>query len=286
MNVETYTEYTAQLGEGPLFFEGDFYWVDLMSGKLMSKDLGGVEKTLYDNKDNPVTSIVPGKDGVFRITLANGFARYENGEVVFENSFKLSDPLIRFNDGKCDSLGNFWAGTMDKSEVTPKGALYAFKADKSLVQILAGVTVSNGMCWSADQETLYYIDSPTKRVRAFDLDPINLTVSNRRSIFKLEDKDVFPDGMCIDLEGNLWVALWGGSAVICIDPQTGETLTQIDIPCLRVTSCCFGGASFDQLFITTASKNMTEKDWERYPDSGKVFKVTPGVIGLPADTYG
>ncbi|MCM8535191.1 MAG: SMP-30/gluconolactonase/LRE family protein [Lentisphaeraceae bacterium] len=286
MNLETYTEHIAKLGEGPLYHEGNFYWVDLISGTFMSKGPDGLEKTLYENAENPVTSIVPGKDGFLRLTLANGFARYVDGEVVPEQSFQLSDPLIRFNDGKCDSLGNYWAGTMDNSEITPKGALYSLRPDKTVVQVLAGVTVSNGMCWSADQETLYYIDSPTKRVRAYDLDPISLTVSNRRSIFKIEEKDVFPDGMCIDLEGNLWVALWGGSAVLCIDPETGAQLDKIDIPCLKVTSCCFGGPSFDQLFITTASKDMTDKDWERYPDSGKVFKATPGVIGLPADTYG
>ena len=286
MNIETYTESSSSLGEGPLYYEGDFYWVDLIEGKLMVKSRDGEEAVLYEDITNPATSIVPGKDGSFQLTLANGFARYADGKIVVEECFKVTDPIIRFNDGKCDSLGNFWAGTIDKNESTPKGALYALTPKKSLVQVLSGVTVSNGLCWSADQETLYYIDSPTKQVCAYDLDPVSLVISNQRSIFEIKEVDVYPDGMCIDLEGNLWVALWGGAAVICIDPESGTLLDKIDVPCIKVTSCCFGGSSFDQLFITTATKDMTDKDWEKFPDSGKVFKVAPGVIGLPADTYG
>jgi sugar lactone lactonase YvrE len=286
MPLEIFTDHISKLGEGPLYHEGRFYWVDLLSGKIHMKSSEGT-RVLYDNIENVATSIVPGHDGEFYVTLEDGFYKLaEDGSVTPVGHFSMRDKQLRFNDGKCDANGNYWAGTMDRMEETPKGALFVLTAENSVIQLLSGVKVSNGLCWSADQETFYYIDSTKKKIRAFDLNPETFELSNRRSVFQVEQTNVYPDGMCIDLDGNIWLALWNGFAVVCIDPISGEVINTIDVPCAKVTSCCFGGEAYDELYITTSSKGMSEKDWAKYPDSGKVFRTKPGVIGLPADRYG
>lgn len=286
-NVEIYSDTISELGESPLYYDGVFYWVDIARGTLTARYSNSQERVLYRNLENAPTSVVPGKDGKLYLTLANGFYSIEkSGILQLQSGFTVTDPMVRFNDGKCDPAGNYWAGTMDKSEINPKGALYVLNPEKRLTQILTGVTVSNGLCWNSDQSILYYVDSPTKRIRAFDLDMNTMTLSNRRSIFRIEDRGVFPDGMCLDSEGNIWLALWGGYSVVCVDPQRGEIRDKVNVPCSRVTSCCFGGDHFDELLITTATGGMNEKEIQKFPDSGKVFRAYIGVTGMKPDTFG
>ena len=151
--------------------------------------------------------------------------------------------------------------------------------------MLGEVAISNGLAWSADSRTLYYIDSPTRRVDAFDFDPEEGGLSNRRTAVALQDGWGYPDGMAIDAEDKLWVALWEGWGVARFDPGSGELLARIEVPVARVTSCCFGGPGYQDLYITTASRDMEAEEWKRQPEAGGLFVARPGVPGLPAARF-
>jgi sugar lactone lactonase YvrE len=125
---------------------------------------------------------------------------------------------------------------------------------------------------------MFYIDSPTRRVDAFAFDPASGAITNRRTIVQIDA--AFPDGMCIDADGNLWVALWAGWGVACFDPRDGRQLARVEVPVSDVTSCCFGGEQLDELYITTASRDLDAAGRERQPEAGGIFRVRPGVPGL------
>ena len=194
-------------------------------------------------------------------------------------------PENRFNDGKCDCSGRFWAGTMSKKldsgygDSGPAGSVYCLEPDLRISRKIENVTISNGLGWSPDNGTLYYIDSPTKTVAAYDFDRRNGGISRKRVVVELPDGFVgMPDGMCVDAEGMLWIALWGGAGVTRWDPATGGLLQKLAVPALNVTSCVFGGTKLDELFITTARLGT---DTQAYPLAGGLFRVKPGVTGLP-----
>jgi sugar lactone lactonase YvrE len=192
-------------------------------------------------------------------------------------------PTTRFNDGKCDPLGRFWAGTMDMDEKGPLGSLYMLNHQHQLTRQWLGVTVSNGLAWdmSGKQPTFYYIDSPTRQVVAFDYEPDTGSLSNRRVAIAIPDGEGFPDGMTIDSEGALWIALWQGWGVVRYNPKTGERLGKIEIPVEKVTSCTFGGPDLNDLFITTASIGLAPDARAAQPDAGAVFRVKTDSTGLP-----
>ena len=206
MDLQVVSNISSTLGEGPLYHQGYFYWVDIIEKKIHRLNPDGSEICLYEGKKAP-TSIVPGSKGELFVTLEDGYYKLGENGTERVGSFRINDSLVRFNDGKCDSNGNYWAGTMDRAEIKFKGSLYVLRPDYSMVNILAGVCVSNGMCWNASMTTFYYIDSPSKKIKAYDFDAENLRLSNKRSIYQLEEGNVYPDGMTIDMEGNLWLVI-------------------------------------------------------------------------------
>ena len=153
---------------------------------------------------------------------------------------------------------------------------------------ISGVSISNGMDWSGDKNTMYYIDSLPKKVYAFDYNEINGDISNQRVLvdFSLDERLGFPDGMCMDSRGRLWIASFFGPGITCWDPATGDKVEQIDIPVHRVTSCCFGGPNFEWLFVTSACTNVAEDEWVEFPHSGGIFVVKGlGAKGRPANQF-
>jgi sugar lactone lactonase YvrE len=187
-------------------------------------------------------------------------------------------PGIRSNDGKCDPSGRFLIGRMALDE-RPVGRLLSVGADGSSRTRVEAVSISNGLAWSADGRTLYYIDTPTRRIDAFDYDPAGGEVSNRRVHLDLGSVAGSPDGMTIDAEGCLWVALWGGSAVRRYAPD-GALMAVVSVAASQVTSCTFGGPDLSDLYITTAARDVDE------PHAGGLFRVRPGVRGMPTDVFG
>ena len=280
--MQKITRQPMQLGEGPLWHQGRLLWVDLVAGRSWQSGADG-EVLLTDRE--MLTSLVPGKDGSLYATSATGFRR---GVAAPEpiGGLAITDARLRFNDGKADPFGNYWAGTMDRSCQAPDwGTLYLLTPGGQVKPMLAGIGVSNGLAWSADGTVFYYIDSLRQKIEAFDFHPGRLEISRRRTVLDIPGQ-ALPDGMCIDRDGLLWCALWAGQSVIAVDPKRGSIEHRLAVPAYHATSCCFGGAGLDELFITTASIEVPPDRVAEFPDSGHVFRCTPGARGLPADTYG
>ncbi|MDP1926215.1 MAG: SMP-30/gluconolactonase/LRE family protein, partial [Thiobacillus sp.] len=184
-----------------------------------------------------------------------------------------------FNDGKCDPVGRFLAGTMDMNEKDASGSLYSFDG-KRVTRLLDGIRISNGLAWSVDHKTFYYIDTPTREVKAFDYDAATGQIANPRLAFYVPESLGWPDGMTSDMDGNLWVAIWGGAQITKWNPNTGELLGQIPVPALHTSSCVFGGKDMNELYITSARKGMSAEDLKKYPLSGGLFKVVTNVVGM------
>jgi sugar lactone lactonase YvrE len=191
-------------------------------------------------------------------------------------------PNNRFNDGKCDPAGRFWAGTMSINEEPNTGNVYMLGVDLSFEKKISGVSISNGMAWSADQRTFYYIDTPSFEVAAYSYDKTTGNISNKTTIMKILKEEGNPDGMTIDNEGMLWIAHWDGWQITRRDPQTGEKLLQISLPVSRVTSCCFGGENFADLYITSAREGLSDEDLQKQPLAGSLFVIRNcGYKGIP-----
>ncbi|MCA9977634.1 MAG: SMP-30/gluconolactonase/LRE family protein, partial [Anaerolineales bacterium] len=177
----------------------------------------------------------------------------------------------RFNGGYCDGDGRFWAGTMALTMEDGAGALYRLDADLSVHTMLSGVTISNGMAWSQDQRTLYYIDTPTRTVTAFDFTAETGEIGNGRVALTIPATMGYPDGMTIDRDGKLWIAHYDGGCVRRWDPETGNVLATIPLPVSKVTACTFGGPNLDRLYITTASQEMSDEQKAAEPLAGSLF---------------
>ncbi len=186
----------------------------------------------------------------------------------------------RFNDGKCDPRGRFLAGTMDLGEQDPLGSLYSFDG-KTVTKLLGGTIISNGLTWSPDYKTLYYIDTPTRIVQAFDYDLDSGAIANGRTLITIPESLGWPDGMTSDTQGNLWVAMWGGAQITKWNPNTGQLLEQIPVPAMNVSSCVFGGKNLNELYITSARKGLDEATLTRYPLTGGLFRLQTDVEGMP-----
>ena len=183
-------------------------------------------------------------------------------------------PGNRCNDGKRDPAGRFWIGTMSRSgEVVGAGALHRLENDGTLTRVLSGLTIANGLSWSPDQRTMYFIDSPTREVWAFDFDPADSAISNRRTVVKVPESLGWPDGMTIDANGNLWVAHWAAGCVARWEAKSGRLLETIATDCPHTSSCCFGGLDERDLYITTSQLGLSATELARAPLSGRLFKL-------------
>ena len=198
----------------------------------------------------------------------------------------------RWNDGKADSSGRFWGGTIGpevNSVVKPDQASF-YRIDCDLVpkKELSPVTNSNGLAWNLEDDTLYYIDTATRKIAAFDFDSVKGVISNKRIVFDLEKNNItgLPDGMTIDRDGNLWIALYSGSGVLNVNPRTGSVIRFVKLPVKDVTSVAFGGPLLDILYVTTSSRGLTSQEEAEQPYAGYVFAVHGlGVHGLIANSF-
>jgi sugar lactone lactonase YvrE len=197
----------------------------------------------------------------------------------------LPDSNMRFNDGKCDPSGRFWVGSMALDSRRKGAALYRLDSDKGIHQMLDSVTISNGIVWTADKKTMYYNDTPTMTVQAFDYDDKTGAISNRRIAIKIPRGMGAPDGMTIDSEDKLWIALWGGNAVGRFDPSTGALMQKINVPAPHVSSCAFGSEDLKTLYITTARAWVKPEKLIEFPLSGGLFAIRTEVNGVPASFF-
>ncbi|SFB29337.1 Sugar lactone lactonase YvrE [Cohnella sp. OV330] len=277
------------LGEGPWWDSnnGWLHWTDITDKKIHRLEPNAGEHRSVSMMQE-VGAFVPARTGGFICAMREGFYRYDPISQAAVPIVELEThlPGNRFNDGKCDAAGRFWAGTMDEKEEGPSGALYCLEADLGCRQVLTDVTISNGLAWSADNRTMYYIDSTTREVVAFDYDLGTGSLSAPRTAVRIGDDEGLPDGMTIDREGMLWIAIWGGGKVVRCNPATGERLQTVFVAASHVTSCAFGGERLDELYITTARQGLSERQLIDEPNAGGVFRYKTATQGYATEPFG
>ena len=282
----------AELAEGPVWDDRRrvLWWVDILAGRV--------------HRFEPASAAqAAGTDSVIEMGRAVGcVALTEQGALVVAaaDAVLLLDPrtgiretLVRFepgtanlrcNDGKCDPRGRFWVGRMALDRAP--GAASLVRLDGSTVQpVLRGLTIPNGLDWSWDGRRMYFVDSPESSITVMDFDLDTGTAGPRRVFFRTRDvaglpSSSVPDGLTIDSEGCLWVAIWGGGCVLRLAPD-GTVIARVDVPVSRVSSCVFGGDDLMELFITTAREDASDEELAAEPTAGGIFRVRPGVRGRP-----
>ncbi len=283
MSPEPISNYTSVWGEGPIWHNDRLLYVDIEDHKIISFTPSTGAEKIWDVGQR-VGTVVPrasggliwaGEKGIFSLDETSG----ESTLIIHPEAAIATN---RFNDGKCDPAGRFWAGTMDmNSPRQPVSALWCLNTDHRIEKKFAPVTISNGLVWTQDTQTFYYIDTPRKCVLAFDFDNATGNISNQRTLWDTSADPSSPDGMTIDSEDRLWVAFCHGAKVVCFDPATKKIEAQIDFPCVETTACAFGGPDLGDLYITTGIKSGLEE-----PLAGRLFVCRPGAKGVPATAFG
>jgi sugar lactone lactonase YvrE len=276
--VRCVADVKAILGEGPDWAPRDnaLYWVDIKGRRIFRLGDGKTESW-----DTPmkVGSIWPRRQGGFVAGTENGLA-FTDDFTSFD-IFASPDAALpgnRFNDGKADRQGRFWAGTMDDRERDPSGTLYRVDDDLAVTAMDGGYRVTNGPAFSPDGRTMYHSDSALQVTYTFDLDSAGNS-SNRREFLRFVKGDGYPDGMTVDAEGCLWIAFWDGWCVRRFSPQ-GERLLELAMPVQRPTSCAFGGEELKTLYITSARRDLEGTELGRQPLAGGLFAADVGVQGI------
>uniref|UniRef100_A0A7N4PWB6 Regucalcin n=1 Tax=Sarcophilus harrisii TaxID=9305 RepID=A0A7N4PWB6_SARHA len=281
IKIETVVLDTNRCGESPVWEEksNSLLYVDIPSKKIcrwnsLTKQ---VQEVIVDS---PVSSVAIRQSGGYVATVGTRFCALNWEDQSLSDLFSVDKDKKnnRFNDGKVDPAGRYFAGTMAE-EIAPavleryQGSLYALFPNGIAEKYFDNVDISNGLDWSLDHKVFYYIDSLSYSVDAFDYDLHTGKIANRRSVYKMEKEEHIPDGMCIDTEGKLWVACYNGGRVIRLDPETGKRLQTVKLPVEKTTSCCFGGKDYSELYVTSARDGLDTDELSRQPDTGKIFKV-------------
>jgi sugar lactone lactonase YvrE len=268
-------------GEGPVWNSGAdrLRWVDMLNGNVLTLDPTGSIERLHVS--GMVTALRPRAGGGLVVAVERGFAVLDPGGQVVTERTAFDDPGCRMNDGGTDRQGRFFCGSMDHDMTAPRGALYRYDPDGTISTVLTGVILSNGIAWSLDGERMYYIDSVTQRVDVFDYDTATGTPGERQVLIRVDAASGLPDGMALDSEGGIWVALYGGHAVHRYRSD-GKLDAVVELPVDLVTACAFGGADLDELYITTSRVDLAPGS---QPAAGALFLARPGVRGLPCTVF-
>jgi sugar lactone lactonase YvrE len=280
-------EEPAILGEGPLWVarENAVYWVDIFSKKLHRYGpADGVRRTW--TFETEVTSLAERQQGGLVGTVRDGFAfiHLETNTVEPVALPEADIPGNRFNDGKVDGNGRYWAGSMDDGEKLASGSLYRLDGDLSLHKMDENYSIPNGPTFSLDGKTLYHTDTAKRIIYAFDFSKDG-AISDKRIFVQLEaEEEGYPDGMTVDSENCIWLAHFAGSRITRYSPE-GEVLNVIAMPVPNITSCTFAGPDLETLYITTARHLLSDEDIRKYPLSGSLFSCKPGVTGLPTPLF-
>ncbi|MGW4028845.1 SMP-30/gluconolactonase/LRE family protein [Streptomyces sp. NPDC004838] len=276
----------AHHGEGPVWHEawGGLRWVDMLAGDVLALDRTG-GRVRRHHVGTVAAALRPRAGGGAVVALERGFALLDAAQLATGAPPSplgeiWADTAVRFNDGGCDPDGRFYCGTMAYSVAPGRGTLFRLDTDGTTVPVLTGVTISNGLVWSPDGSTAYYADTATGRVDAFDYDPA-AGLTGRRTAVRVPADAGLPDGLTVDAEGCLWVALWGGSAVHRYTPE-GRLDGVVELPVTQVTACAFGGPDLDRLYITTSRMGV---DPLHQPEAGALFRADVGVRGVPVLPY-
>jgi sugar lactone lactonase YvrE len=284
--LELVLDCQSLLGEGPCWDHHNdvLVWVDI-DGNSVHRFNPGTGKDESFRLPDAVGAAVPRASGGMMLAIGHGFSSLDLTTGAISTIAEPESGLIdnRMNDGKCDSRGRFWAGTLDKNTKPGAGALYCLDVDRRVTKMVDQVTISNGLAWSPDDSIMYFIDSATG-IDAFDFDVEACAMTKRRRLISIPKEAGLADGMCVDAEGYIWVAMWGGWGVNRYAPD-GSPAGRIEVPARFTTSCAFGGAQLTDLYITTARRTQTADELADQPNAGGIFRCSPGVAGLPTSAY-
>lgn len=281
-------EIQAALGEGAIWNNKtqEFYWVDIEGKTFNIYNPSSNSNKVIETPSRPGT-VVPFTETEVIVGLEDGVHSLNTytGKTTLITNMSTELEGSRLNDGKCDPSGRLWVGSMHFNQIKGAAKLFMINSEGKYTVKKDSVTISNGIVWTADKKTMYYIDTPTAEIKAYDYDEATGNISNERIAVTIPEELGFPDGMTIDVNDKLWVGMWNGNAVLRFDPNNGKLMEKVEVPAHNVTACAFGGENLDTLYITTASLDMTEEEKKQYPLSGSVFKVVPGVRGVNANFF-
>jgi sugar lactone lactonase YvrE len=278
----------AELGEGACWDPRShtLFWVDILRGRVhqFSPATSACRSWAVGQ---PVGAAAVREAGGLVLALRDGFATLdlETGALDWIARVEDDRPAQRMNDGRCDAAGRFWAGTMAFDPSPGTGTLYRLDPAGGATPVLADLTISNGLDWSPDGRSLYFVDSGTQRIDLFDFDLAAGALSNRREFVRVPDAAGMPDGLVVDADGCVWVALWGGGALHRYATD-GALAAVVTLPVSHPTSCTFGGPDLTDLYVTSASVELTPAALARQPYAGGLFRLRPGVAGRAAHRFG
>ena len=282
ITIEPIADISCQWGEGPVWWRDALYFVDIEGHRVHRFDPAAGNVRSWETGER-VGTVVPRVSGGLVIAGDSGlhFLDEESGKLTAIADPEPDKPDNRFNDGKCSPDGRFFAGTISLVKKTGDARLYRLDPDLTLHEAFGPVTNSNGIIWSADGKTVFYIDTPRKDVLAFDYETGTGHLRNMRSVISTAHLDSSPDGMTIDTDGNLWIAFCHGACVACFDPTTGAELRRVELPCLETTACAFGGPDLTDLYVTTGVHKSVKEE-----HAGRLFVIRGlGVKGQPANAF-
>ncbi|MGZ3763954.1 MAG: SMP-30/gluconolactonase/LRE family protein [Mucilaginibacter sp.] len=285
-NAKLFYKTELLLGEAPHWHPEwkKFLFVDIEGRKIGCID--PVTRIVNERGfDRMVGTVVPSLDGKLIVAFKDSIEELDFGIGELKEMIKIEENKFnnRCNEGKCDAKGRLWLGTLNMEDKAQEGALYCF--DGSLKKKLDKISVSNGICWAANNQTMYYIDSYDYNIKAYDFDLNEGNITNEQIIVEGMEPGFIPDGMTIDEEGMLWVAMWGGSCVHRYDPANGCLIGKIHVPAPNVTSCAFGGKDMKTLLITTARSGLDNEQLRQFPLSGSLFYINSNVKGAEMNSF-
>ncbi|GLH01975.1 Regucalcin [Gryllus bimaculatus] len=292
----------AILGEGPHWDEVEnvLYFVDIKGKEVRRYDPSSKTETAVKIDEGTISLVVPvdGQKDKFIISVGRNISiltwdgkseKPSNLETIAEVDDEEGKRENRLNDGKADPSGRLWAGTMGYESgpnmfTQKNGALFSLTKSRTISKHISGITCSNGLAWTQDNKIMYYIDSLTYKVEAYDFDIEKGIPTNRRTAFDFKANSIegLPDGMTIDSNGKLWVACFDGHQVIQVDPENGKLLQRFPLPSPKITSVVFGGPNLDELYVTSASIDLSPEELAKYPTAGCTYHIKGiNAKGLP-----
>lgn len=288
MEAELVIDCANVLGEGVTWNAAvrRLHWVDIESSELWTLDPSSGNVSTH-NVPERICCVAPRHSGSFVAGFASGFAFYDPVTKARENlaSFEPEKPTTRLNDGRTDRQGRLVAGGFDEKNGAFVSSVVRLDADRRVSKLFDGVACANGLCFSPDGRTMYFADSPARKIWAFDYDTDSGTTSNRKVLVTFDEQPGLPDGSCVDADGCIWNAQWNGRRVVRFTPD-GRVDRVVSVPTLNPTCVAFGGASLDTLYITTAQYLMTPEQLAATTHAGALFACIPGVRGVADPAFG
>lgn len=285
--IEVAQREEALVGEGPIWLpaENALYWLDIKGQKIFRFDPTSRTAKTWPTGER-IGALIPRSRGGFIALAKSGVYATRAPFTSFEKlaSPDADQPQNRFNDAKCDPQGRLWAGTMDDGETAASGRLFRFDSCTSFTRVRDQVRLSNGLGWSPDGRTMYFVETQRSVIWAFDYDPADGAATSARVFVEVPTADGYPDGMCVDADGCIWLAHWGGWRLTRFTPD-GSVDRIVRMPVPQLTSCAFGGPALDTLYVTSAAIGLDPATKAKAPLAGSLFTFAPGVKGLPVASF-